>query len=594
MILREINKEINDFKNRQIQIVPSLFFNQYETLQQIYFYYNSKYKTGEVDADGDRKYFHNINRNPCKVGSKSIDFDTKNIRLLTTEGGDSLKTWFMERDLKFWMRDKQFGKVLNRIFMELPIYGSVVLKIIDGTPMFVDLRNFVIEQSADTLEQANYITEIHNYTQQEFKSVAKKMGWEKKKIDEVIELFHQMKDTSHIRLYERYGEVHDEEKETYSFRRIFIADVGVDQYDQYERLTVPYKGVELSSDEWGMENNPYWEFHWNKVSGRWLGVGVVEELFEPQIALNQSTNLQNKSSYWAALKLFQTRDQAVNRNLSTDVRNGEVLNVDSEITPINMASSENLAFFNQQDQKWMRNRDELTFSYDVVQGERLPAGTPLGSAQIAMTQTLSYFEQIQENIAMAIKELLYEVIIPQFEKENNTEHTLRLVGKDLDKFIEMVKNNLVLKEIIRQVTSGKPFPTQEEKEVMEIAISEGIKQEREKLLKIPKGFYKNVKYDVDIDITGESIDTRVRQATIFAVLQAITADPTATQDPIKKKIIYMTLENGGVNPNEIFDVEKKSIDGMVPGLSPIAKGSGGGVSSAALGQAVPGASPQTV
>ena len=202
MILREINKEINDFKNRQIQIVPSLFFNQYETLQQIYFYYNSKYKTGEVDADGDRKYFHNINRNPCKVGSKSIDFDTKNIRLLTTEGGDSLKTWFMERDLKFWMRDKQFGKVLNRIFMELPIYGSVVLKIIDGTPMFVDLRNFVIEQSADTLEQANYITEIHNYTQQEFKSVAKKMGWEKKKIDEVIELFHQMKDTSHIRLYE--------------------------------------------------------------------------------------------------------------------------------------------------------------------------------------------------------------------------------------------------------------------------------------------------------------------------------------------------------------------------------------------------------
>ena len=403
-----------------------------------------------------------------------------------------------------------------------------------------------------------------------------------------------MKDTSHIRLYERYGEVHDEEKETYSFRRIFIADVGVDQYDQYERLTVPYKGVELSSDEWGMENNPYWEFHWNKVSGRWLGVGVVEELFEPQIALNQSTNLQNKSSYWAALKLFQTRDQAVNRNLSTDVRNGEVLNVDSEITPINMASSENLAFFNQQDQKWMRNRDELTFSYDVVQGERLPAGTPLGSAQIAMTQTLSYFEQIQENIAMAIKELLYEVIIPQFEKENNTEHTLRLVGKDLDKFIEMVKNNLVLKEIIRQVTSGKPFPTQEEKEVMEIAISEGIKQEREKLLKIPKGFYKNVKYDVDIDITGESIDTRVRQATIFAVLQAITADPTATQDPIKKKIIYMTLENGGVNPNEIFDVEKKSIDGMVPGLSPIAKGSGGGVSSAALGQAVPGASPQTV
>jgi len=211
-----------------------------------------------------------------------------------------------------------------------------------------------------------------------------------------------------------------------------------------------------------------------------------------------------------------------------------------------------------------------------------------------MTQTLSYFEQIQENVAMAIKEMLYDVIIPQFEKENNIEHTLRLVGKDLDKFIEMVKNRMVMEEIIRLVTSGKPFPTNDEKDVMEIAIGESIKQEKEKLIKIPKGFYKNVKYDVDIDITGESIDTRVRQATIFAVLQAITADPTATQDPIKKRILYLTLENGGVNPNEIFDVEKKTIDGMVPGLSPISKGSGGGVSAAALGQAVPGSAPATV
>ena len=81
-ILKEINKEVQDFQTKQIQIVPNLLFNQYETLQQIYFYYNSKYKTGEVDSDGDRKYFHNINRNPCKVGSKSIDFDTKNIRLV--------------------------------------------------------------------------------------------------------------------------------------------------------------------------------------------------------------------------------------------------------------------------------------------------------------------------------------------------------------------------------------------------------------------------------------------------------------------------------------------------------------------------------
>ena len=611
-LLKIINGEIENFRTKQVYITPGLIsgestatagsagftFNQFDTIQQIILYHNSRFATGPTDDEGDRKYFHNINRNPCKVFSKAIDFDTKNIRLLTVEGGDSLKTWFMERDLKFWMRDKQFGKVLNRIFIDIPIYGSVVLKIIDGEPQFVDLRNFIIDQSADTLEQANYIVEIHNYTVGEFRKIGQKMGWKKDDVEKVIGEFHKMKNTSHIKLYERYGEVEYESNEgnkTYEYERSFVADVGIDDYDQYGRLIGQHPGVELASDKW--EGNPYWEFHASKVPGRWLGVGVVEELFEPQIAVNQNTNLQNKSAFWAALKLFQTRDRAINRNLMSDSRNGEVITTESEITPINMASSENLAFFNQQDMKWLRNRDELTFAYDVVQGERLPAGTPLGSAQIAMTQTLSYFEQIQENIAMDIKEMLYEVIIPQFEKDNTIEHTLRLVGKDLDQYIEMVKNQMVLAEIIRQVVNDKPIPTNKERDIIALAITESIKQKKEKLLKIPRGFYRDVKYDVDIDITGESVDTRVRQATIFAILQAVTSDPTMTQDPIKKKILYMMAENGGINPNEVFDVEKKDIGAMVPEFQPSMPSmgrAGGGVSVPALGQAMPGTAAQTV
>lgn len=589
-ILRDINKEIQNYQTKRIQVVPGLYYNQYDTLNKIFFYHNSKYVTGEVDDDGDRKYFHNINRNPCKVFSKAIDFDTKNIRLLTTEGGDSLKTWFMERDLKYWMSNQQFGVILNRLFRDLPVYGTVVLKVVDGKPLFVDLRNFIVEQSAEDLDCANYIIELHNYSPAEFRKIGKQMKWKQEDIDKVIEEFHKMKDESHIKLYERYGEVCVEDgdgKKTYPYKRVFVADVGLDEYDNYGRLTVTHSGVELSSDDWDLEDNPYWEFHADKISGRWLGVGVVEELFEPQVALNQSTNLQNKTSYWAALKIFQSRDSAINRNLSTDVRNGEVLNVDSEITPINMASSENLAFFNQQDQKWLRNRDELTFSYDVVQGERLPAGTPLGSAQIAVTQTMSYFEQIQENVALAVKEMLYKVIIPQFEKDSTPEHTIRLVGKDLDKYVEMCKNKLVLEEIIRQVTSGLAFPTNEDMDVISTSIEESIKQHKEKLLTIPKGFYKDVKYDVDIDITGESMDTRVRQATVFAILQAVTADPTMIKDPVKKKILYMIAENGGINPNELFELEKSNVGDLVPQVNPV-QGAGGGVSAPVLNFGVPG------
>lgn len=579
--LREINGEIERYQNKRVQVVPGLNYNQRETLNRIYFFYNSKFETGDIDDEGDRKYFYNIVRNPCKIYSKAIDFDTKNIRLLTTESGDSLKTWFMERDLKYWMRKEQFGKVLNRIFKEIPIFGSVVLKIIEGKPYFVDLRNFIVDQSANSLDESNYIIEIHRFTPGKFRAAAKKMGW--RNVDKVLDEFYRMKDESHIRVYERYGEL--KVGENYEWRRYFIADVGTDIFNEQNGETIKYPGVELSSEKY--DGHPYWEFHGDKIPGRWLGVGVVEELFEPQIAQNVNTNLQAKSSYWAALRLFQTRDGAINRNSINDARNGEVLNSDSEITQIDM-SDRNLAFFREQDNRWMRNRDEMVLSYDVIQGERLPAGTPLGSAQIAMTQTLAFFELIQENIALDIKEMLYEVIIPRFQKENNAEHTLRIIGKDLDTFYEMIKGQLELQEMIKQISNGA-VPTPEMKETISVAVR-ALMKENEQLLKIPKDFYKDVKYDVEIDITGESVDTRVKNATMFALLQAITSDPTMLKDPTKKKFLYTLAENGGINPNEYFgslQQENPELEMMQAGMQ-----GGGGVSAPAFNMG--GQMPTTV
>lgn len=589
--LKQINGELQDFQHKNITIVPGLTFNQLDTIHRIHRYYNSTFENGEFDDEGDKKYFYNVVKNPCKVFTKAIDFDTKNIGLKTIDGGDPLVTWFMQRDLNYWMRENQFGRTLNRIFYELPIFGSVVLKIVKGKPQFVDLRNFVVEPSADSLDDTNYITEIHNFTVGGFRKAARVMGWDN--VEEVIKEFRQMKGISHIRVLERYGELEDvdvslDSKKRWTNRRVFIADVGVDEYDQRHELVAEHPGITLSDEEW--EGHPYWEFHSEKMPGRWLGVGVVESLFEPQVRQNEIANLQAKGSYWAALRIFQTRDPAIARNLMTETKNGEILTVDSEITPVNM-EERNLAFFNQETQKWLMNRDELTFSHDVVQGERLPAGTPLGSARLAIGQTLTYFEGIQENIALDIKEMLYEVILPSFKKDRSAKHTLRLVGEDLDVFVEMVKNRLVLQEMIRQMVNFKKMPRPEDKDVIEKAIVESIKQDKERLIDVPKNFYKNAKYEVEIDITGESVDTRVRYATRFAILQAVTADPTMLRDPVKKKILGGMAEDGGLNPADLFGVESEP-DPMMQMMPQ--KGSGGGVSAPQAPTELMGEMSQTV
>lgn len=573
--LKKINEEINEFTHKDIQVVPGFGFNQKSTLEKIYRYYNSKFENGEFDTEGDRKYFFNIVKNPCKVTTKAIDFDTKDIRILTADGNNPFTAWLMERDLKFWMNDNNFGKVLNRIFTELPIFGSVVLKVIKGEPYFVDLRNFIVNQSADNLEECNYIIEKHLYTPQQFQSIGKKSGW--KDIDKAMEEFRKMKELDYLLVYERYGEVAEGEEghQKFPYKRIIIADVGVDEYSQYTKETVPHKGVILEEKE--VDENPYWEFHLDKLSGRWLGVGVVESLFDPQIRENEIANLQAKASYWLALLLFQTRDQTAAKNLMTDVRNGEVLKVDEEITQILM-NDRNLAHFNEETQKWLKNRDELSLAYDVIQGERLPAGTPLGSAQLAATMSLSYFSQLRENIALDVKEFLYDVIIPKFKSDNSTEHYLRLVGEDLDTYNELLISNKLTNELFGYIGTKRKIPDSNYYNTLKAVIGERVKQGKEKLIKIVKGIYDNFKYKIKIEITGEGTDTSGQDD--IMILQAVTADPTILQDPIKKKIFFRILEKRGFNIAD-FQTEKPMDMQQLLQQMPV-KGAGGGVSAPAM------------
>jgi hypothetical protein len=578
MRYKTIQKELEEFERESIEIVPGFYFNQKSTINRIYFYYNSKFETGEYDNQGDKKYFYNIVRNPCNVATKAVDFDTKDVRILTSPGGDPETTWYFERDLRFWMKDNGFGKVLNRIFYELPIFGTVVLKIIDNKPYFVDLRNFIVDQCADSLDKANYIIEIHNYTPVEFRKEAKKMGWKNWK--EVLDKYREIQEKEpYIRICERYGELEDEDGE-WRYKKLIIADIG--EGEVKGKYTGEYVGEEYILEEKEVETHPYKEFHWEKIPGRWLGVGRVEVLFDNQMRVNEISNQQVKSSYYSTLRIFQTRDVGVSRNLLTDVENGEILTVEDDIRQVDMADR-NLSYYDQEIGRWIKNRDEITFAYDVLRGESLPSGTPLGSAQLAAGMAGSYFDQIRENIAMDIKDLFFDVIIPGFLKENTKEHILRIAGEDLDKINNLMLNLRLKEEIIDFVNRNASYPSPKEIELLRGIVSEQVKKEKEKMITIPKDFYKDIKYKIDIDITSESVDVRIRASNMWVALQAITADPTLLTDPIKKKIFQKYLEQGGISLLDIeSQVEQPSLEKAVSSV--VEDRAGGGISRPVIPQ----------
>ena len=544
MNLNLIKKEIENFRTRPVTIAKNLTFNQEETINEIIYRYNSKFIDGEWDNQNDRKYFFNINRSACDTTTKAIDFDTKNINILTAAGGNPKRTWFFERDLKFWMKDQNFGRTLNGIFYRLPIFGSVVIKIVNGEIFFVDLRNFMCDKGVDNLKESDFIIEVHNTTPLEFKRLGEERGW---KYQEVIDRFNPS-NYDYIKIYERYGEVDG------VYTKTLIAE--------------PAENSQFVMSEDKVSKHPYFEFHLNKLPGRWMGIGIVELLTDPQIRINELTNQQVKSSYWTSLRLWQTQDQGINRNLLTDAVNGLVLNVQSPITPIDMADRTTTSIETEIN-RWSANSDKITFAHEPMRGQTMK-GVTLGATELAAGLGGAFFGQIQENVALDVKQLLYDVVIPQFAKENTIKHTLRLVGDDLETYNRMLIDVKVNNEILKKLK--KRVPSKEELEKMKVIISEKTKRGKEKLVDLPEDFYKNLKYKIDIDITGEQVDVRTRSANKFAALQAVTADPTLLTDPRKRKFFRSWLEDGGLRLED-FDTEEE------PQLNEVVqKGSGGGVS----------------
>ncbi|MDD5006538.1 MAG: hypothetical protein PHS34_07610 [Candidatus Omnitrophica bacterium] len=571
-ILDLITKELTEF-TQPIKILDSWEFSQKDTIEQAILYTNSKFVDGDIDELNFKRYFYNITKYSCGATTKAIDVDTKDIMFLTSAGGNPLKTWFIERDIKNWMKVKNFGSILNKICRDLPIYGSVVLKAIKGNCYFVDLRNFVCEQNADSLDYSNYIIEQNYYTPSEFKKTGNKNGWDKDEMDKMLKLFASSKE-QYIRVFERYGEVENEDGLS-DYKMVIVADI---PQDVKNNPNVKYTITNdiLLADKL-VPRHPYFEIHINKISGRWLGVGVPEQVSENQIRINEVSNEQVRSSKWSTLRLFWSRDPGQNRNLLTSAEDGEVLQSEDEIKQVDMVDR-NLAYYQEETAKWEGNAQRTTFTTDIMLGERTPAGTPLGSAQLSTAQAMSYFDQMREDLGLALKVFLFDYIIPQAEKNLSKEHILRIAGEDLEQLNELILNTNIHKKFFEYVENQtknrgvSKLPSPEFMELLKTVEEERISRQKEQQMFVPTDWYKDAKYEIEIEITGESKDARIVSANLFAALQAMGTDPTLLQDPIKRKVFGKYLELGGININD-FSVTKQEIP-----TAPT-KGAGGGVSA---------------
>ena len=534
-----IQRKLSEYeKDITMNFTPSYATTQESIISLIDNYWVSKYRDSGKDSLGFQKPFYNIVINPTEVASKMIDVDTKDIKVIAEDGKSYYPVWFFTKELRDWMKEKNFGKLLNEIVYQLPKYGTVVLKKSGEDVNIVPLQNLINNPIVRQLDD-DLIIEQHIETKQQFK----KRKWDKEAINEAVaDMEENDKD---ITYYEAYGDFSD--------------DISTgENYFIFSEL-----GVELFRAK--LDECPYKEVHWDKLEGRWLGRGQVEKLFEAQIHLNKIANYKAQSLHWTSKRIFQTRDDTVEKNLMVDIQNGDIMRINSEITPI--ANEErNIHAYREEEESWGQLIDKLGFSYDTMRGQRPPAGTPLGTTQIQTAMASGFFDLKQEDVGLFLRDLILGWLIPMFEKNKKSKHEIMVSNfseEELAHLREMIIEDKANKAIMEYITKSGNIPAQGEVDAIKIVVQE--KTKKEKSITIPKDFYSNLKYKIDVVITGEQIDLASKMSGAQVALQILGSNPTILQDPKTKKYFMQLMEAIGMNPLDVQ--EEESPDAMLQNVA---------------------------
>lgn len=518
-IYNQVKNELDDFFGKKIKIAGTkdnkklgYDYNQAETVNLVEYVGASKFEKGEKDTEGQDKIYLNSSVFRADVASKQIDIDLKNILFIPDDSADEATCILSRKLFKKWAKDKRFSEDLNEFVERFPFYGSIVAKKRGKDYDIVPINTLRNQQDAKTLNTASYVIIEHNMPAWEAQLMP---NWDLSGIE------YKWDDV--LTIYERYGRVP---------KRFF--DKTADKtasVDTMSIVIVDHKGKKENSGILFLEeikNRPFEEAHWKKRDGRWLGVGEIENNFENQKARNFIFNLRTRSALWSSKQIFQSSDESVAKNLVKEVRDGDTLYIqpNGQITQVN-TQTKALADYNAMDDVVEKNSDQKSFTYEVATGEALPSGTPFRLGAVLSNSVNNHFSLKREKLELFIRNILNEFILPSFEKDLSKEDIIYLADGE-EAFDELLTNIITAKTnrfiVDFMKKNGRmPRPDEVDKYKKRLLDLKGYQISLDKTLK-------DIKYKIDIIITGENVDIDKKLTTYSTLYQLFSqmGDPRAS------------------------------------------------------------------
>lgn len=575
-----IRKAESDYTTGVTTIGKYVEFSQFENIEKIDAYLNSKHVSGQEDSMGRLKPFFNIVTGAVNIWFRATDIDRKNIRIKATKQKDFIGAFLATIHLQEWMKKDNFGQFLNDWGRSLARYGSSVLKFVEkGGKLHAEVVtwNRLISDTVD-FENNPKIEKLwltpaqlrlnKAYDQDVVEGLLNAIearetmdGQKKDNKNDYIEVF-ELHGNLPLSYLEDEPDLADHElKEIYTQQMHVVSYVKSRDGKGYDDFCL-LKGKE--------KNDPYMITHLIKEDGRSQSIGAVEHLFQAQWMVNHSIKAIRDQLDLASKIIYQTADTSfIGMNALDNIQNGDILihKADMPLGQVNMASHDIGSLTSFKDQ-WQILAKEITSTPDSITGDTMPSGTAYRQVAILNQEAHSLFEIMTENKGLAIEQMMRKYIIPYLRKQMDTSEEISATLSDHN--ITQLDSMYVTSESIRrhnaklafeamnnpisQPAQGLDIPAEENKIRGELG-----KMGNQRFIKpsdIPtktwSEIFENLTWDVEVEVTPEQSEKEAILTTLTTVMQTLATNPAVLQDPNMKLLFTKILETtGAVSPIEI-------------------------------------------
>lgn len=575
MTIGELIREAEqDYINGNTQLSKYVDFSLKENIEKIDAYINSRHTSGSTDSLGREKPFFNIVTAAVNVWYRATDIDRKNITIKATNSRETVGAFLATVHLQNWMRKDNFGKFLNEWGRTLAKYCSAVSKFItndEGLHAEVVPWNRLI---VDPIRfDNNAVIEILELTPAQLR---KKKGYDQKIVKKLIDsvssresIDKQKKDTysNFIKLYEVHGELplsfitgKDDDEDTFVQQMQVVSFVENKENGKFDDYVLA-KGKE--------SKHPYMITHLIEEDGRVMGIGAVENLFEAQWMQNHTVKAIKDQLDLASKLIFQTSDgNFVGQNAINSIETGDIM-IHAPNQPLTQLANNahDITSLQSFQQQWKILGNEINGISEAMLGETPKSGTAWRQTEAILQESHSLFEIMTENKGLDIERMMRTYIIPYLKKKMDTtdEVVVTMNQYNIDKLNKMYVPNEAIRrgnrKMAEQMFAGEiaDMPNM-------MAETSQIKNEMATGVYISpediegntwKKHFKDLEWEVEVDITGEASNTQIMMTTLNTTLQTLVAMQGRPMTPDEKLIFNKILTaTGQVSPIEMSQMEQ--------------------------------------